>query len=376
MTTNRASLWLTRHKKWGGILLILLVLLFWLWRGELYVAQDVDSTATVIAQSSSQVVGQSGQAEVFHVEVRQFHAEPYQARVLLQGQLLPAHSLALRAQVNGTLLTRPTLGQQVLADELLMTLSDDGRHANLTQAQADFALRQAEVKGAARLRSNQLVSETDYLSLKAAAAASEAALAAARLALAHTQIKAPFAGSIDTLPLEEGSFVQAGDPLLTLVDVSELKLSATVPQQRVADLTVGLPVTAVLLDGRTLSGRLNFIARAADEHTRSYALEARLDNPDGWRVAGASAGLHISLPAQQAYRVSPALLALDDDGRLGVHLVDEQNRMQRVAVKLLSITPDEAWISGLPDSARLITRGAGFVNEGEPVNIRLQEPQS
>ncbi|WP_417616234.1 efflux RND transporter periplasmic adaptor subunit [Oceanisphaera sp.] len=374
MTTNRASLWLTRHKKWGGILLIFLVLLFWLWRGELYVAQDADSTAPVAEQSSIPAAGQSEQADSFYVEVRQFHAEPYQGRVLLQGQLLPAHSLTLRAQVNGTLLTRPALGQQVVADELLVTLSDDGRQANLAQAKADLALRQAEVKGAARLLRNQLVSETHYLSLKAAAAASEAALVAARLALAHTQIKAPFAGSIDALPVEAGSFVQAGDPLLTLVDVSALKLSATVPQQQVADLTVGLPVTAVLLDGRTLSGRLSFIARAADERTRSYALEARLDNPDGWRVAGASVGLHINLPAQQAYRVSPALLALDEHGRLGVHLVDEQNRMQRVAVKLLSITPDEAWISGLPDSARIITRGAGFVNEGEPVNIRLQEP--
>ena len=369
MAVNGAKGWLNRHKKWGGLLLICLVLLFWLWRGELYLAQDADAPAP-LAETETQ----SAPADTFYVQVRQFHAEPYQARVLLQGQLLPAHSLSVRAQVSGTLLTRPALGQQVAADQQLITLSNDGRSAGLEQAKADFALRNAEVNAAARLRRNQLVSETDYLSLKAAAAASEAALAAARLALAHTRITAPFAGSVDALPVEEGRFVQAGDDLLTLVDVSALKLSATVPQQQVADLTLGLPVTAVLLDGRELSGELTFIAQAADAQTRSYALEARLNNPDGWRVAGASAGLHIRLPAQLAYRVSPALLALDDNGRLGVHLVDEQNRMKWVAVKLLSITPDEAWISGLPDPARIITRGAGFVSEGEPVNIRLQEP--
>lgn len=371
MVANGASGWLYRHKKWGGLLLICLILLFWLWRGELYLAQDADSLPE---PAGRQAASQSEPTDAFYVAVRQLDAEPYQARLLLQGQLLPVRSLALRAQINGTLLKRPSLGQQVVADEQLLTLSDDGRTAGLAQAKADLALRQAEVSAAARLRRNQLVSETDYLSLKAAAAASEAALAGARLALDHTRITAPFAGSIDALPLEEGSFVQAGDELLTLVDVSQLKLSATVPQQQVAELTLGLPVTAVLLDGRELSGELTFIAQAADAQTRSYALEARLDNPQGWRVAGASAGLHIRLPVQTAYRVSPALLALDDNGRLGVHVVDDQDRMRRVAVKLLSITPDEAWISGLADPARIITRGAGFVNEGEPVNIRLQEP--
>lgn len=365
MAANGAKGWLKRHKKRGGLLLICLVLLFWLWRGELYQAQDADSVAPLAEPQS---------AQTFHVQVRQFHAEPYQARVLLQGQLLPAHRLSVRAQVSGTLLKRPELGQQVAADERVITLSDDGRTASLTQAKADLVLRQAEVKAAARLRRNQLVSETSYLSLQAAAAASKAAVASARLAVSHTQITAPFAGSIDALPVEEGSFVQAGDALLTLVDASQLKLSATVPQQQVADLAPGLPVTAVLLDGRELSGALTFIAKAADAQTRSYALEARLDNPQGWRVAGASAGLHIQLPAQPAYRLSPALLALDDNGRLGVHVVDEQDRMQRVSVKLLSITPDTAWVSGLPDSVRIITRGAGFVTEGEPVNIRLQEP--
>lgn len=369
MAVNRAKQWLTRHKKWGGVLLVLLVLLFWLWRGELYQAQDADSAAPVTES------GQTKEAERFYVEVRQFHAEPYQARVLLQGQLMPAHSLVLRAQVSGTLLKRPVLGQQTAADEVLITLSDDGRKAGLTQAKADVVLRQAEVNAATRLRRSQHLSETDYLSVKAAAAASKAALGRAQLALVHTQITAPFAGSIDALPVEEGSFVQVGDELLTLVDASQLKLSATVPQQQVADLTVGLPVTAVLLDGRELSGQLSFIAQAADQQTRSYALEAKLDNSDGWRVAGASAGLHILLPAQPAYRLSPALLALDDNGRLAVKVVDDQNRMQRVAINLLSITPDEAWISGLADSARLITRGAGFVSEGEHVNIRLQEPK-
>lgn len=102
-------------------------------------------------------------------------------------------------------------------------------------------------------------------------------------------------------------------------------------------------------------------------------MEAKLDNPDGWRVAGASVGLYIQLPEQKAIRLSPALLALDKLSQLGVYVLDEQNRMHWQAITLLSITPDEAWVSGLPSSVRLVTRGADFVEAGTVVKFRMVE---
>ncbi|WP_298716230.1 efflux RND transporter periplasmic adaptor subunit [uncultured Oceanisphaera sp.] len=363
MAVGAFTQWLARNKGLGWILFVVVVALFWLWRGEVYQARvnepDMEGTAAPGLPA---------------VEVTRLDAEPYQATLMLQGQLLPQRSQVLQAQVSGTVVEVPELGQTAAEGELLLTLSDDGRRVELARADAELTLRQAEVTGAARLRRNQLISQTGYLSLKSAAAAAEAELAEARLAVSRTRIAAPFAGSVDARPVEQGDFVQAGDALLTLVDVSTLKLHAAVPQQQVAGLTPGLPVTAVMLDGRELSGRLSFVAQAADTATRSFALEARLNNPHGWRVAGASAGLNITLPTRQAFRLSPALLALDDNGRTGVYLVDEQDRAKLVPVTLLSIGTDQAWVSGLPQPARIITRGAGFMTDGAPV--RIYEPQS
>ncbi|MBM7455668.1 multidrug efflux system membrane fusion protein [Oceanisphaera litoralis] len=363
MAVEAFTRWLARHKGLGWLLLVVAVVLFWLWRGERYQAQVEAPAAEPVST-----------AEEFHVEVMAFDAEPYQPGVVLQGQLLPHRTLVMRTRASGTLTRLPRLGQTVTEGDPLLTLSDDGRTVKLARAEAEYRLRQAEVTAATRLRRNQMISETDYLALKSAAAMAEAGLAEARLALSHTRIEAPFTGSIDALPVELGQFVQTGDVLLTLVDVSTLKLSAAAPQQQVAELAPGLPVTAVLLDGRELTGELEFVAQSADVNTRSFMLEARLDNPRGWRVAGASAELNIALSLRPAYRLSPALLALDANGRPGVHIVDEQDRMQWVPVTLLGITPDEAWIGGLPASVRLITRGAGFVTEGEGVRVRDAEP--
>ncbi|GHA21774.1 hypothetical protein [Oceanisphaera arctica] len=268
MAAEAFTQWLARHKGLGWILLVVVVVLFWLWRGELYQAQVEEPAAEPVSV-----------AEEFHVEVMTFDSEPYQPGVLLQGQLLPHRSLVLRTQASGTLTKLPRLGKMVSEGDSLLTLSDDGRTVKLARAEAEYRLRQAEVTAAVRLRRSQMISETSYLALKSAAAMAEAGLAEARLALNHTRIGAPFAGSVD------------------------------------------------------------------------------------------------ALPARPAYRLSPALLALDDNGRPGVHIVDEQGRMQRVPVTLLSITPDEAWVSGLPQPVRIITRGAGFVTEGSTVRVREVEPE-
>ncbi|ART81482.1 hypothetical protein CBP31_01565 [Oceanisphaera profunda] len=365
MVATRATLWLARYKKLSWLILVLMLLAFWLWRGELYQAQSQAPDEQRALQQTT--------AKLFFVEASDFKAEPYQAEVLLQGKLAPIHSVNLRAQVSGTVLTRPELGQRVAKNDALITVSDDGRRVQLEQAQADLALRQAQVSAGARLRAKQHISETDYLSLKAAAVSAKAAVANAKLAVSHSEIVAPFAGQVDSLPVEQGGFVQVGDELLTLVDVSRLKLTAHVPQQAVLKLNTGLPVRAVLLDGRELNGKLDFIAQAADDQTRSFALEAKLDNPHGWRVAGASVGLHIQLPKQDAIRLSPALLALNKQSQLGVYLLDEQDRMQWQQVTLLSITTEQAWVSGLPSSVRLVTRGADFVAAGTVVNVRMAE---
>ena len=224
MVASRTTLWLARHKKLGWGVFLLLLLLFWLWRGALYQAQS---------QAPARVEP-NAEAKPFFVQAKVFTSEPYQASVLLQGKLAPIHSVNLRAQVSGTVQTRPQLGQQVAKNDALITVSDEGRRAQLEQAQADLALRQAEVTAGSRLRAQQHISQTDFLSLKAEAARAKAAVASAQLAVAHSQIKAPFSGQVDSVPVEQGGFVQVGDELLTLVDVSRLKLSAYVPQQEVA----------------------------------------------------------------------------------------------------------------------------------------------
>ena len=107
---------------------------------------------------------------------------------------------------------------------------------------------------------------------------------------------------------------------------------------------------------RRLSGTLTFISSAAEPGTRSFRIEVEVDNPERLRVAGSSATVRVHLPPVMAHRVSPAVLALDEDGRLGVPLVDEREQMVVAPVRLLSVDNEGAWITGIGERVRLITR--------------------
>lgn len=96
-------------------------------------------------------------------------------------------------------------------------------------------------------------------------------------------------------------------------------------------------------------------------------------NPQGLRLAGASATLHIRTGEVPAHRLSPALLSLDAAGRQGVKWVDEQQRVVFSPVELLSVDSQGAWVSGLPQRLALITLGQGFVEPGQQVDSQPRE---
>ena len=346
--------------KWGSLglsLLVVIVLLVWMVSGEVKVARGQPP------ESEDQQ-----QQELTRVQVQTVSASSYEPGLLLQGQLQPWHAVTLGARVAGTvedIAVAP--GDRVSAGTTLLTLSDDGREAMVARWLARVRKLEADLMASRRLQSRNLSSRTDLLAIESDLAAARAELTAARQIVDHLTPRAPFDGIINRKDVEPGMLVQVGSPLFELVRVDRLKAVGQIPQQSVAEVAPGQRVQVDLLDGTRLEGQVTFIASAADPSTRSFAVEVAVDNPQLLRVAGASASLRISLPEIMAMFISPAYLSLGADGRPGVRYVDDQDRVVFATVSLLSVATSGAWVTGLPDEIRLITRGGGFVAEGEKV---------
>ncbi|MEA2120401.1 efflux RND transporter periplasmic adaptor subunit [Halovibrio sp. HP20-50] len=336
--------------------LLVLALVIWLAFGDF---QSFQSTPPDASESSDSDL---------RVEVVEQQSIAYIPEQIVQGQLTAQRETTLRANAAGYVAEKPVdQGSRVVAGDTLLVLDNDALPEQLQQARDELALAEAEYAGARNLRQRELISQPELLRRQSTLSASAASVAQLQKQLEDTRPIAPFDGVLNRVQVELGDLLQPGEEWGQLVDDRRLKGAAWVSQQQVGDLSVGLPVNARLLNGDHLEGELTFISYRAEEATRTFYIEATLDNPAGKRLAGGSAELTITLPPRQVHTLSPALLSLNSEGQLAVKHLDDNNQVQQTPIELVSADTQRAYVTGLPDPLRLITLGAGMVDVGERV---------
>lgn len=347
---------------------LVIALLAWLLLGDIQGFRDTPPKTRSEAED---------EADAPRVEVTLRDAETHAPTLVLQGELEALRMLELRARHSGHVAQLPVAeGSRVEAGELLLEQAQEELPARLAQAEDDLALARAELAGADSLRQRELISRTEYLRLQAGVSRAVAELATLQRQRDDTRLIAPFPGTLDRLDVEPGELLQPGEIWGRLVDDSRLTAQAWAPQQDALALEVGQPAELRLLDGSRLSGRVSVVARRADESTRSFRVEVSADNPEGRRLAGASATLAITLPERRVHRLSPALLALNPDGELAVKHLAPDDRVVQTPVTLVDADLESARVAGLPDPAHLITLGAGMVDVGERVTpVMVDSPE-
>lgn len=302
------------------------------------------------------------------VTVLDIGAREITREIVLQGELEPRRQVEIRAQTASRVIGLPMAkGDRVTADAVLVELAAEDRDAQLARAQAEVRSKELEVDAARKLESRGLQAENRVKIAEAALAGARAELERARLELDYIRIEAPFAGVLERRYVELGSQVANGDSVALVVDDAVLKAVGRVSQQSAGKLRLGQRIHVKLLDGREATGSLTYIARVGDAETHSFRVEADVPNESGLLNAGVSAELRIAIGREAAHFVSPAVLALDDSGAIGVKTVTGDGVVEFHKVTLVRTAADGVWITGLPARARVINRGQGFVNTGETV---------
>jgi len=308
-------------------------------------------------------------AEPMRVEVSTLDLESMDREISLQGQLEPVQHLRLRAQTSGLIdqfFVRK--GDRVDSGAPLLALDIAGRVNTLAEAEAQVKSARSAQEAAQALRRQRLQSQLQLEQSEASLETALAKLAAVKLDIDNTTLKAPFEGVVNDLPIDLGALVERGDVVAVIIDDSAFNVSAQASQQSLSKLSIGQTLSVELITGETLTGKITFISSIADPQTRSFTVEARVENSSGSVAAGVSATLHIPVEQIEATFISPSTLSLGDDGELGVKSVDNEDIVQFIPIDLVSTSLDGAWVSGIPAKTRIITLGQGFVNVGETVD--------
>ncbi|HSN69882.1 MAG TPA: efflux RND transporter periplasmic adaptor subunit [Steroidobacteraceae bacterium] len=307
------------------------------------------------------------------VQARLQAAEPVTRSLTVYGRTAPARTVELKAETSGRVVeVAAPRGARLDAGALIVRLDDRDRAARISEAKAVLRQREVEYQGQLRLKPEGYVSDTMLAETEARLEAARAELRRAELDLEHRDIRAPFAGALQERQVEVGDFVSEGDPIGTYVDERDLVVVGSVAEQHSSDLKRGARGKARLATGQVVEGTLRYVAPVADQATRTFAIELLVDNREGTLPAGVTAEIELPIGTVLAHRVSPALLTLNDAGDLGIKLVNPEGEVEFHPARVARSSADGVWLMGLPDPARIITVGQGFVPPGRLVQVETE----
>lgn len=333
--------------------------------------------ALVAAWIGSGIIGREPPAQPERAEVATpsvaaswSRAETVSRELVLYGDVAPVQVSILRARVGGVIEAIATQGTQVAAGEQLGQLSADDRTARLARAEAQLAAAERDYDAARQLAEREIGPEAEAQTRLAQLQAARAELRAIELEIGNTALQAPIDGTISRIIADVGTFVSPGGEVLEIVDNDPLIAVVNVQQAQVANLRTGMSAQVRFIGGETREGQVRFISPIADAATRTFRVEVEIANPEGQLPAGMSAEVVIPFATVPAHRVSAALGRLGEDGRIGIHTVDDANTIRFVPIEVVRARADGIWVSGLPDEARIVTISQGSLSPGQRVDVR------
>ncbi len=304
------------------------------------------------------------------VRVQTIKAETRHQDLVIRGQSEALRKVLVRAETAGKIAAiRADRGKSVKSGDIICELKVDERLAMLKQARAVMKQRELEFEASRQLKAKGFRSETALAGDQAQFEASKAEVERMDNELENTRLRAPFDGIVDARMADVGDYLAPGQPCALIIDQDPFLIIGQASEKDVGQIHIGDSGWAKLVTGERVEGKIRFVSKSADQATRTFRVELEVANRDGAIRDGVTSEMHITGLQVEAHRISPAILALDEKGTIGVRIVDDKKRVRFVPVKIVAESAEGVWVSGLPKTAVIITVGQDYVTNGQAVKI-------
>lgn len=221
-------------------------------------------------------------------ELHTVKSAPFAQTISTVGTLRANESVTLVSELS-RLLTKVHVkeGSEVKAGDLLFKLDDSDLQAELKQVDAQLQLAEVNKQRAENLAPRKAMSQQEY-----DAAISTYNLLLARkntqeVQIAKTEIRAPFSGRVGVRQVSEGAYVSPQTPLISLQDVSSIKVDFPLPERYAAEVSAGQKFTfTVAGSGTVYEGGVTVLEPAIDAATRSLLVRGLCSSPKGLLPGG------------------------------------------------------------------------------------------
>ena len=311
------------------------------------------------------------------------------------GRAKGTQEIDLSFRVAGTLVERDAdIGAEIEEGTVIARIDPATYQADVDRSKADLLRAEATLKNAKdQLNRAQILVDKGHLApaaldrqlaaqreAEADVVARKAALKRRRLDLGYTVLKAPFSGIVVTTFVENFQDVSAQQPVVRLVDSSQVEMIVDIPENLISQ-THTVKEVMVRFDALPdvdIPATIKEVGTEATQATRTYPVTLIMDQPADNKIlpgmAGKATAVRIESDEETGLRIivpETAVLTKEDAAKTFVWVID--GNAETVAIREVQIgslgNQGLEIVDGLQPGERIVTAGVNYLKEGQKVRL-------
>ena len=325
------------------------------------------------SESNAQPEDKQGKVKAVNVGVLEVKPTPIHDILILPGETEAWQDVLVSADKSGRIeWIGPSEGDQVKKGELLARIDVSALKAIIDRAEATLNLADDLYQRRKILFDRGIVHKEAIEKALTDKALAESDLLKAKVEYDRGFPRSPINGMVNHLYVDEGEFLDRGQPMVDLVNVDKIKINVNVPELDVRYLKRGQSVMVKIdaFPDSRLPGKVDFVSYKADPATKTFLVRILIDNPKHEIRPGMIARTVFERRMIPDALVAP-LFALMDKGGERLLFVEKDGIVHARTVSIGIIERDRVQITkGLEIGDRLIVTGQRDVEEGMKVQVK------
>jgi membrane fusion protein (multidrug efflux system) len=324
----------------------------------------------------ARTTGQAPEEALAYVRGAEIRPSLFRHFIEVQGTVESDNNILIPAQSSGVVKRlHVRQGDRVTGGQLLAELDGAILESSLAELQNSLNLATTIYERQSRLWAKNIGSELEYLQAKNNRDNLEKRLHTLQEQYRLTKITSPIDGMVDDVLIKEGEMAAVGRGAIRIVQLSKLKIKASLSENYISRIKRGDPVrVGIPVAQRTLNLTIDAVSQVIDPNNRTFTIEIRLPSREPGLKPNMLAVVTINdYTNPQALTVPQHVVQETGDSQF---LFVAERQEGRWIARRRTITPGEAYdnrleiLDGLKAQETVITFGFQNLADGQPVSIQ------